>query len=196
MTTTIGPSWRTSLKKTYDSWQAHWDSDSAHLWCQSKSLISVWEIKTQKTFGLETDRPRDYLDFIAGKFHYGRKASVADMKRDAQMAEMYKSNSTSGLLAQAHFSPALLIQDAWSNREGDKEALAIMLASTCIAHASSSERITQLSRGASKEDSSNKAIRICELRGGAYYRAFILGLRDNQVSYDVWHVLRIWFLMY
>ncbi|THV63436.1 hypothetical protein D6D29_10774 [Aureobasidium pullulans] len=55
-----------------------------------------------------------------------------------------------------------------------------MLASTCIAHASSSERITQLSRGASKEDSSNKAIRICELRGGAYYRAFILGLRDTQ----------------
>ncbi|TIA02330.1 hypothetical protein D6C81_10711 [Aureobasidium pullulans] len=31
-----------------------------------------------------------------------------------------------------------------------------------------------LTRGASKEDSLNKAIRICELRGGTYYRAFIL----------------------
>lgn len=77
----------------------------------------------------------------------------------------------------AHFSPDLLILDAL---EYKREALPLMLASTCIALTRG--HVARLRGRNAADDSAVQGMHISELRCGKFYRAFILSMASFQVS--------------
>lgn len=114
---------------------------------------------------------------IAKRTSYGGQNGNRHAKLDHVVKKRLVSGSTTETPKLAHFSPDLLILDAL---EYKREALPLMLASTCIALTRG--HVARLRGRNAADDSAVQGMHISELRCGKFYRAFILSMASFQVS--------------
>lgn len=131
----------------------------------------------------QTDTQGDHLPLIPRRTLYGSQDGNRHAELDYDIEESLVSRSTTATPKLAHFSPDLLILDALKYK---REVLSLILASTCIAP--TGEDIARLRCHNVGDSPAVQDIDVSELRGGKYYRAFVLNMASSQVSQVLIHL--------